>query len=119
MRIKAAPLRGTAGAPAAPLRGTAGAPATGLRVEDARPARARRCRSSSRGSARIIGHRARDCRTVFLSFSLSGSRLPRRPGSHPLGSAPIEEDRIKRTVAPRAVVSDFWSWDVEAAACGP
>ncbi len=63
---------------AAPLRGTAGAPATGLCVEDARPARARRRSvrhpliSSAHLSCCPALHGA-----VFLGDPLSSSRAPR------------------------------------------
>jgi hypothetical protein len=44
---------------AAPLRGTAGAPATGLRVGDARPARARRQPDGHRRSIALTQHAER------------------------------------------------------------
>ena len=93
---------------AAPLRGTAGAPATGLRVEDARPARARRTSATYRwinhahpsglpGAAREPSSSPRNCparghRVNAACGAASRSATPSiDPATTPKDSAPARK----------------------------
>jgi hypothetical protein len=76
---------------AAPLRGAAGAPAAGLCVGDARPARARRSRYAPADQTRSPGKKGRCCTGPSSRSRLSRSRLPRL--SRPAGVASPAQTR--------------------------